>query len=99
VIALVGHGEGVVLPVRAHAAARTTAILGDQAGALKVAVTQAPEKGKANRAIARLLCESLALKRSQVCLVAGETSSRKRFLVRDLTVEQLSARLKTLLER
>ena len=73
------------------------AILGEHGGALKVAVTQAPQKGQANQAIARLLCESLSLKRSQVYLLAGETSSRKRFLIRDLTVEQLSARLQTLL--
>ncbi len=75
------HPRGVVLPVRAHAGARRNAILGEREGALRVAVTAAPEKGKANRAIIDVLSKSLGVAKSSIELIAGETSPQKRFLV------------------
>jgi len=91
------HAEGCILPVRAHAGARRNEIGGEHDGALRVAVTQAPEKGKANKAIAALLAKELAVRKSQVELLAGETSPQKRFLVRGLTPAELQARLEPLL--
>ena len=49
-IRLVTNSSGVVLPVKAQAGARRNAITGEHDGALKVAVSQVPEKGKANAA-------------------------------------------------
>jgi len=92
-IALEEHAEGVVLPVRAHAGARRNEIRGQQEGQLKVSVTQAPERGKANKAIAELLSKTLGLRKSQIELLAGETSPQKRFLVRGLDVAELGRRL------
>ena len=93
-IELVEHPEGVILPVRAQAGARDNAIRGLQEGALRVAVTQVAEKGKANTAVTDVLCKSLSLKRSQVTLIAGETSPRKRFLIRGIQVKELTARIR-----
>lgn len=87
------HAEGVVIAVRAHPGARRNEIRGEHAGALKVCVTQAPEKGKANRAIRDLLAEGLHVNRSCVELLSGETSSLKRFLIRGLDEPQLRDRL------
>ncbi len=92
-ISIERHAEGVVLPVRAHAGARRNEIHGSQDGVLKVSVTQAPEKGKANKAIAAVLAQQLGLRKSQVELVSGGTSTHKRFLVRGLSPEDLRARL------
>ncbi len=64
-----------------------------QDGALKVCVTQSPEKGKANKAIVELLSKKLALKKSQFELLSGETSHQKRFLVRGVAVEDLAGRI------
>jgi uncharacterized protein (TIGR00251 family) len=89
VIDLKPHPEGTILPVRARAGARKNEVRGEQDGALKVAVTRAPEKGKANRAITALLAKALALRKSQIELLAGETSPRKQFLVRDVTPDAL----------
>src|SRR4051812_31615628 len=86
VIQLTEHAEGVVLPVRAQPGARKTAILGEQAGALKVAVTAPPEDGRANKALLAALREALGLKRSQVELLSGEKSRDKRFLIRGIAV-------------
>ena len=84
------HAEGVILPVRAQPGARKAGVLGEQAGALKVAVTAPPEDGRANEALVGLLRDWLGLKRSQVELVGGHTSRNKLVLVRGLSPEQLT---------
>jgi uncharacterized protein (TIGR00251 family) len=93
VIALESHPEGTILPVKAHAGARRNAIRGQQAGALQVSVTQAPEKGKANKAIIALLAQALEVRKSQIELLAGETSPHKRFLVRAIAAPELAERI------
>ena len=93
------HSAGVVLPVRAHAGARRNMLKGIHAGALQVMVTQAPEKGKANKAIIELLADKLGLRKNQLELLAGETSSQKKFLVREITAEELQQRIAQRLEQ
>ncbi len=96
-IAVTAHAEGCVLPVRAHPGARRCAVLGEQAGALKVAVTAPPEDGRANKALVETLRDALHLKRSQIDLLSGATSRDKRFLIRGVTPGELVAMLAPLL--
>jgi uncharacterized protein YggU (UPF0235/DUF167 family) len=96
VIAISPHPGGAVLPVLAHAGARRNAILGERAGALRVAVTAPPERGKANEAIQTLLAQSLSVKSSQISLISGATSRQKRFLVERIDPEVLKCRLRAL---
>jgi uncharacterized protein (TIGR00251 family) len=95
-IDLTTHPDGTILPVRAHAGAKRNAIAGIRAGSLQVSVTQAPEKGKANKAIVALLADALNLRKSQIELLSGETSPQKRFLVRHSRVEDLRRRIEQL---
>ena len=95
-ILITEHTEGLVLPVRAQPRARRAGILGEQNGALKVAVTAPPEDGRANQALAEVLREALRVKRSQVELLSGATSRDKRFLIRGLPRAELEARLAVL---
>src|SRR5262245_62359061 len=88
---------GVILPVHAQPGARKDGITGVHAGRLKVAVTQAPEKGKANQALVKLLAELLELKRAQIALIAGETSHHKKFLITGIDRATLEQRLGALL--
>ena len=83
------HADGVILPVRAQPGSRKSAFRGEQDGTLKVAVTQVAEKGKANKAIVALLSKHLGLRKSQFELISGATSPQKKFLVRDVTCDQL----------
>jgi uncharacterized protein len=92
-IALEPHADGTILPVRAQPGARRNEIRGVQDGQLKVCVTQAPEKGKANKAVAELLAKKLGLKKSQIALLSGETSHQKRFLVAGISPKELAARI------
>jgi uncharacterized protein len=92
-IAVTDHAEGCVLAVRAQPGARRAGVQGEQAGALKIAVTAPPEDGRANRALIEELRKALGIKRSQVELIAGQTSRDKRFLIRGLTRAELEMRL------
>lgn len=92
-IELTETADGVILPVRAQPGAGQNAIRGEQNGLLKVSVTQVAEKGKANRAIVEVLAKGLGLKRSQIDLVAGELQAQKRFLIRDITHDELQQRI------
>src|SRR6516162_1877039 len=96
-IAVTDHAEGCVLPVRAQPGARRAGVQGEQAGALKIAVTAPPQDGRANQALVEELRKALAIKRSQVELIGGQTSRDKRFLIRGLSRAELESRLAALL--
>ena len=97
-ITIAEHAEGCVLPVRAQPGARKAGVVGEYAGALKVAVTAPPQDGRANKALIEILCEVLGLKRSQVELLSGEGSRDKRFLIRGVAKSELHTRLHRCLE-
>ena len=92
-IELEESANGVLLPVQAQPKARKNGLVGIHNGRLKVAVTQAPEKGKANDALVKVLASSLGLRRSQIELVSGAISSKKTFLITDVTIPELRQRI------
>lgn len=96
-IELKADGSGVRFGVKAQAGGRVNAVRGEHAGMLKVSVTQAPERGKANEAICEVLCQALGLRRSQLTLVAGETDSRKRFRATEIGLDEFRSRVARLL--
>jgi uncharacterized protein YggU (UPF0235/DUF167 family) len=98
VIDLEPHPEGTILPVRASAAARANEVRGEQDGMLRVSVTRAPEKGKANKAIIEVLSKRLGLRKSRFSLLSGETSRQKKFLVRAIAPDELASFIKRTLE-
>ena len=92
-IAAVSHARGVVVPVLAQPGSKRNAIVVERAGAIRVAVTAPPEKGKANVAIQSVLALALGCKASQITLLSGETSRRKRFLIDGITADELTRHL------
>ena len=68
---------GTRLRLRVKPGARKTAIVGVHGGALKIVVAAAPEKGRANRGVVKLLAEALGLPSSAVAITSGETSQDK----------------------
>jgi uncharacterized protein (TIGR00251 family) len=87
------HPEGATVALRVQPKAKRAAILGEQAGALKIAVTAPPEDGKANAAVVELFRSRFKLSRSQLELVSGHTNRNKVLLVRGVTPQQLTALL------
>ena len=90
--------EGVVIWIRALPGSKKNEIRGEQNGTLKVSVTQIPEKGKANKAVQEQLAYGLGLRKSQVQLISGETSPLKKFLVKNIMVDDLRERVKPFLD-
>jgi len=56
-------------------------------------VTQAPEKGKANKALLKVIKEGLQLKRSQIELYKGETTALKVFRISEISLDELRQRV------
>jgi uncharacterized protein len=98
-ITVLPHPEGAILPVLAAPGAKRSAIVGERAGALRVAVTSPPEKGKANEAIGAVLAEALDCRASRIALISGATSRQKRFLFGGMNPEELRNRLATMVPR
>ena len=94
-IELQSHEDGVIVPVRARPAARKNAIDGVHDGAVRVSVTAAPEKGKANKAIAELLAKTLGVRKSDVRLLSGDASPQKRYLIMGTSAEDVRRTLRT----
>ena len=69
--------EGTRVRLRVSAGAKKTAIVGAHGGALKLSVTAAAERGKANRAVVKLLADTLGLPASAVTITSGKTSPDK----------------------
>ena len=84
---------GVLIPLRVAPGASRDAVEGVHDGALRVRVSAAPEKGKANKAVLALLAGILGVPKRDVELIAGETSPRKRVRIRALEPGEVRARL------
>ena len=69
--------EGVTIRLRVQPKARRTALEPTPEGALKAAVTEAPEDGKANAAVAPLLAEAWRLPKSTIEVVRGASARDK----------------------
>jgi uncharacterized protein len=69
--------ETTRLRVRVSRGAGRTALVGRHGDAWKVRVTEAPERGRANEAVLRLLAETLALPRTSLTLVSGHGAREK----------------------
>lgn len=70
-------GPSTRLRLRVSPGARSNAIVGRHGEAWKVRVTAAPEGGRANDALLRLLAEQLELPGKSVTLVSGLSSRDK----------------------
>jgi uncharacterized protein (TIGR00251 family) len=93
VIPLQEGANGASFAVKVQPRARRNAVVGAVGDALKVAVTAAPEQGRANEAVCRLLTELLNLPASSVTIAAGATGRNKRIHVARLSAAQVRARL------
>lgn len=87
---------GTRVRLRVKPGARKNAVLGVHGGALKVGVTAAPEKGKANRAVLGVLAEALDLAPSALEILSGRTSQEKSVRV-PLPPEEIRSRLSSLI--
>src|SRR6184192_2165083 len=69
--------ETTRLRLRVSPGARRSAVVGRQGDAWKVRIAEAPERGRANEAVLRLLAETLTLPRTALTLVSGHGTREK----------------------
>lgn len=93
------HGHGATLLVHVVPGASREELVGVHGDALKIRVTAAPEKGKANRSVCRLLGRLLDWPAKRVELLTGESARKKVVLFQGMDPTELRARLVTLLAR
>lgn len=92
---------GSRLRLRVKPGARRDRLVGAHGGALKLEVTAAPERGRANDAVVSLLSRTFGVARGAVAVTSGATSQNKSvsisglepcFVVRCLAALQIVAR-------
>ena len=93
--------KGVSLRLKVQPRARRAGLLGLAPGVdgprLRVAVTEAPEDGRANRAVCAALARALGMPQSAIEVAQGHTSREKLvFIAGD--PEALAPRIQTLIE-
>jgi uncharacterized protein (TIGR00251 family) len=86
--------RGVRIRLRVRPGGRGDRLRGAHAGALKVELGAAPERGRANAALIRLLAELLGVVRSEVAIVSGATSRDKLVEIQGVDVNHVAARLR-----
>jgi uncharacterized protein YggU (UPF0235/DUF167 family) len=81
------------LKLRVAPGSRRAAVVGRYGDAWKVAVTQAPERDRANAAVLSLLAKALGLAAEDVRLIRGGASRDKVVEVRGLDAQEAERRL------
>ncbi|HOD84896.1 MAG: hypothetical protein BWX88_00987 [Planctomycetes bacterium ADurb.Bin126] len=85
---------GAVLAVKAVPGSSRDRVVGVLGDCLKVTTSAAPEKGKANAAIARILAAAMGVERRRVELVGGPASPRKEFRIEGLSAAEVRQALR-----
>jgi uncharacterized protein len=79
--------------LRVSPGAARSAVVGRHGAGWKVRVAAAPESGKANDALVRLLADTLALPARDVQIVSGQASRDKTVVLEGLGQEEIERRL------
>lgn len=87
--------EGCTFRVRVIPRGRRDQVVGLYGDALKVRLAAPPERGKANRALQKLLADLLGISPSAVEIISGHTSRQKLVNVKGVSVAAVRALLST----
>jgi len=86
-------GNGAIFSVKVVPRSSKTAIAGVLGGMLKIKLSAAPEKGKANESLVEFLADILGVKRSAIKITSGLTSPVKTIQITGVSVEFLLSRV------
>ncbi len=85
--------NGVELAVKVVPGASRDRIVGPLGDALKIQVSAAPEKGKANVAVIKLIAERLGISPRSISVIRGETNPRKVLAIHGMSLNEVQAAL------
>lgn len=77
--------EGVVLPVKITPKSGRNQIVGWEGNELKIKIAAIPEDGAANKELIAYLARVLGVSKSNIQLVAGQSSRHKRLIIRTIS--------------
>jgi uncharacterized protein (TIGR00251 family) len=78
---------GVVFVAKVVPGSSKTAVCGLLDGMVKIKISAAPEKGKANRCLLEFLAKKLGVKKNAVSIISGQTSPIKDVQVLGISAE------------
>jgi uncharacterized protein (TIGR00251 family) len=84
---------GVIFLAKIVPGSSKTAVCGLLDGMVKIKVSAAPEKGKANRCLVEFLSKQLGVKKNAVSIISGQTNPVKQVQVSGISAESLLKRL------
>lgn len=82
--------ERIVFNIKVAAGNSKTELTGIYNGMLKVKISAAPEKGKANQALIKLLSEKFDVPKNQIAILSGLTSKIKQISIQNLSAEAVN---------
>ena len=85
--------EGVVFAAKILPGSSRTAVCGLLDGMLKIKISAAPEKGRANRCLLRFLAEQLGVKKNDIRIISGQTGPVKQVQVSGISAETILKKL------
>ncbi len=87
--AVEARADGVLLRVKVQPKASRNAILGEQGGRIRIALTAPPVEGAANDSLVKFLAGVLDVRRQQIAIKGGEHGRDKSLLVQDISLEHV----------
>lgn len=81
--------DGIVIELRVQPKSSADRIIGEHDGALKVGITAAPEGGKANDAVVKLLSKLLDVPKSNIEIISGHSSRNKRVAIKGISKRKI----------
>ncbi|MHA1791803.1 MAG: DUF167 domain-containing protein [Promethearchaeota archaeon] len=88
--------DRIIIEVFVHPRSRTSEIKLIEGDLFDISVKEPPDKGKANKAIIKLLASSFKIPTSSVTIVQGHKNTRKRIILESITPEAYSLMKKEL---
>jgi uncharacterized protein (TIGR00251 family) len=85
---------GVVFGAKIVPGSSRTRISGILDGKLKVKISAAPEKGKANQHLIEFLAKELGVKKTAVSIISGQTNPIKQIQISGISSDELLEKLK-----
>lgn len=85
--------DSVKIRLRVAPSAKKALVKGVHAGALKLSVSEPPEKGKANSGVQKLIAKALNIPARDVEIIAGLSSQDKVVLLSNIDAATLTSRL------
>ncbi|MDH4239021.1 MAG: DUF167 domain-containing protein [Phycisphaerae bacterium] len=92
-LAVEESNDGVVFTVKVVPGSSRTAVCGMLDNMVKIKVSAAPEKGKANKCLLEFLAKKLGVKKSAIKIVSGKSNPVKGVQVLGISIEQLLNKL------